>query len=79
VVDEFVEKRYAGEGGEVEVLDVWIADTMMSSTNLWILHTWDGMLNLSVTYNGAYFPEGLMEGVLERVWEELRSGLGLVV
>ncbi|KAK3901902.1 hypothetical protein C8A05DRAFT_34406 [Staphylotrichum tortipilum] len=79
VVDDFVEKSYDGEGGEVEVLDVWIADTMMSSTNLWMLHTWDGMLNLSVTYNEAYFPVGLMEGVLERIWEELRSGLGLVL
>ena len=78
VVDEFVAKRY-GEEGEVEVLDVWIADTMMSPTNLWMLHTWDGRVNLSVTYNEAYFGEGVMVGVLERIWEELRQGLGLSV
>ncbi|KAK5653269.1 hypothetical protein OQA88_9168 [Cercophora sp. LCS_1] len=73
VVDDYVRKRY----GDVEVVDVWIGDVMMGGTSLWMCETWDGRLAVSVTYNEAYFGEGQMKGVLERVRGEMLRGLGV--
>ncbi|RYP55764.1 hypothetical protein DL770_010880 [Monosporascus sp. CRB-9-2] len=78
VEDDYVQHEYGVGDDGVEVVDVWIGDTMMSAMNLWMCHTWDGRLNLSVTYNGAYFEEEVMEGVLGRLKGELLGGLGVV-
>ena len=61
----------------MELLDVWLADTMMSATNLWMLHTWRDQLNLSITYNEAYFAEAQMDAMLERARRELLEGLSI--
>jgi hypothetical protein len=81
VVDDFVSHHYGtdGDGGAVEVLDVWVADTLMSAAQLWLVHTWDGRLNFSCSFNEAYFSEAQILGVLQRVRDELRSGLGVTV
>lgn len=77
IADDFVSRRYGvGESG-VEVLDVWIADTMMSATTLWMLDTWKDRLNFTVTYNEAYFPEAQIDGMLARARQELLQGLSI--
>ena len=73
VVNDYIGKTY----GEVEVRDVWIGDVMMGGTSLWMCETWDGRLGLSVTYNEAYYEEGEMTGVLERVKGVMVGGEGL--
>jgi len=72
-VNDYIGKTY----GEVEVRDVWIGDVMMGGTSLWMCETWDGRLGLSVTYNEAYYEEGEMTGVLERVKGVMVGGEGL--
>jgi hypothetical protein len=77
IADDFVSRRYGEGQNGVEVLDVWIADTMMSATNLWMLDTWRGRLNFSVTYNEAYFPEAQMDGMLAKARQEFLQGLSV--
>ncbi|KAK4445875.1 hypothetical protein QBC34DRAFT_451069 [Podospora aff. communis PSN243] len=77
VIDRYIKKSYGSGEGKVRVKDVWIADTMMGGTKLWMVHTWDGRLCLSVVFDGARFGRGRMEWVLERVRGELLGGLGV--
>lgn len=77
IADDFVSRRYGERENGIEVLDVWIADTMMSATNLWMLDTWRDRLNFTVTYNEAYFPETQMDRMLARARQELLQGLSI--
>ncbi|KAK0611911.1 hypothetical protein B0T14DRAFT_500913 [Immersiella caudata] len=75
VIDQYLKKTYGSGEMQVNVKDVWIADTMMGGTKLWMVHTWDGRLCLSVLYDEAKFGRGRMEWVLERVKGEMVVGL----
>jgi hypothetical protein len=75
VEDDYISHKYGDNEDGVEIIDVWVADTMVSATNLWLLHSWDGKLNLTTVYNEAYFTEGQMENVLDRISHFLLTGL----
>jgi hypothetical protein len=85
IVDKFIHRLYPVPEGEaviksnpmVEILDVWLSDTMASPTSFWSMHTWDGRINMSLAYNLAFYDPKDIQALLEAVGRNLRNGLGI--
>lgn len=76
VINNHLLSKRDGKAAIVDIEDWWLSDEIINrllETTLW---TWDGQLNLSVSYNEAFFGEGFCRTVYRWVGKRTHEGAG---
>ncbi|KAL5344758.1 hypothetical protein ACLOAV_010155 [Pseudogymnoascus australis] len=77
VVDNYLQRKHCGKVATVEIEDWWLGVEIINrvlGTTLW---TWNGRLNLSVSYNEAFYERGFVEQFIDGWGRELTKALGV--
>jgi hypothetical protein len=77
VVNNYLHSKRHGKAATVEIEDWWLSVEIinrMLGTTLW---TWNGQLNLSVSYNGAFYERSFVEQFIDGWGRELTTALGV--
>ncbi|KFY43941.1 hypothetical protein V494_01738 [Pseudogymnoascus sp. VKM F-4513 (FW-928)] len=77
VINNNLQSKRNGKASTVEIEDWWLSVEIINrvlGTTLW---TWDGQLNLSVSYNGAFFERSFVEKFIDGWGRELTRALGV--
>ncbi|OBT75537.1 hypothetical protein VF21_05886 [Pseudogymnoascus sp. 05NY08] len=77
VVNNYLHTKHCGKAATVEIEDWWLSVEIINrvlGTTLW---TWDGQLNLSVSYNGAFYERSFVEQFIDGWGTELTRALGV--
>ncbi|KAJ2975704.1 hypothetical protein NQ176_g5374 [Zarea fungicola] len=78
LLENFIHRSFGDIGcdkPEIEIIDVWLGDTMTSATSFWSVQTWRDRLEISVTYNEGYFAKREMVHILEHIRAILLSSV----
>ncbi|OBT52467.1 hypothetical protein VE04_07513 [Pseudogymnoascus sp. 24MN13] len=77
VVNNYLQSKRDGKAATVEIEDWWLSVEIINrvlGTTLW---TWDGHLNLSVSYNEAFYERNFVEQFIDGWGRELTTALGV--
>ncbi|KAL5344880.1 hypothetical protein ACLOAV_010277 [Pseudogymnoascus australis] len=77
VVDNYLQRKHCGKVATVEIEDWWLGVEIINrvlGTTLW---TWNGRLNLSVSYNEAFYERSFVEQFIDGWGRELTKALGV--
>lgn len=78
-VETYLQREYeSGSGGsKVGVEDMWIGTEMLNKSIQFHVWSWRDELNIAACFNQSFYDQSFVAEVLERVTEELQTGLGL--
>ncbi|ELR04962.1 hypothetical protein VC83_02847 [Pseudogymnoascus destructans] len=77
VVNNYLHSKRDGKAATVEIEDWWLSVEIINRVLATTLWTWDGQLNLSVSYNGAFYERSFVEQFIDGWGRELTTALGV--
>ncbi|KAH8550970.1 hypothetical protein BGW37DRAFT_557981 [Umbelopsis sp. PMI_123] len=75
LLDKKLTKLHIGEKGQLEVTDFWMNLDSYVPQTLFLTWTWNGILNISFSYNDAYYTDQMVSNILESTKSFLFTGL----
>ncbi|KFZ24028.1 hypothetical protein V502_01510 [Pseudogymnoascus sp. VKM F-4520 (FW-2644)] len=77
IVNNHLQSKHDGKAETVEVDNWWLSVEIINHVLGTMLWTWDGRLNLVVSYNGAFYERSFVEQFIDGWGRELTRALGV--
>ncbi|KAH8550971.1 hypothetical protein BGW37DRAFT_557982 [Umbelopsis sp. PMI_123] len=75
LIDNSLAKIHIGGKGKLEVKDLWVNLDLYHPDTIFVIWSWNGILNMSFSYNDAYYTDEMVLRLLESSKAFLLNGL----